>query len=136
RGPETEGPALARLRDRLEGAIVAATPGAEVVGGRVPRLPNTSAILFEGISGQSLAIRLDLDGVAVSVGSACSSGTPAPSEALLSLGLSPEAALRVVRLSLSRWTTDREVDEAAARISTAVEALRRGATAAAELAAV
>ncbi len=133
---EAEGPAIARLRDRLEGAILAATPGAEVIGARVSRLPNTSAILFEGISGQSLAIRLDLDGVAVSVGSACSSGTPAPSEALLSLGLSPEAALRVVRLSLSRWTTEREVDEASARVSTAVDALRRGATAAAELAAV
>jgi cysteine desulfurase len=133
---EAEAPAIARLRDRLEEAILTATPGAEVIGVTVPRLPNTSAILFEGISGESLAIRLDLDGVAVSVGSACSSGTPAPSEALLSLGLSREAALRVVRLSLSRLSTEREVDEAAARVSAAVAALRRVAPAAAELAAV
>jgi cysteine desulfurase len=132
---DAEAPAIARLRDRLEGAILAATTGAEVIGAAVPRLSNTSAILFEGISGESLAIRLDLDGVAVSVGSACSSGTPAPSEALLSLGLSREAALRVVRLSLSRLTTEREVEEAAARVSAAVAALRRGAPAA-ELAAV
>ena len=116
--------AVAARRDRLERAILDAVPGARAIGAGTPRLPNTSAILFEGISGDALAIRLDLDGVAVSVGSACASGTPAPSPALLSLGLSRADARRVVRLSLSRFTTDAETDEAASRIAAAVRAMR------------
>src|SRR5262245_30313214 len=120
---------IGRLRDRLEGAILASTPESRAVGGSVTRLPNTSAILFEGISGEALAIRLDLEGIAVSVGSACSSGTTAPSPALLSLGLSRAEARRVVRLSLSRFTTDAEVDEAARRIPSAVAAMRESVAA-------
>ncbi len=115
---------VGRLRDRLESAILEVVPGARVIGGGVPRLPNTSAILFEGISGEALAIRLDLEGIAVSVGSACSSGTTAPSPALLSLGLSRAEARRVVRLSLSRFTNEAEADEAARHIPVAVRAMR------------
>ena len=96
-----------------------------------PRLPNTSAILFEGVAGDALAIRLDLAGVAVSVGSACSSGTPAPSAALLSLGLTRDEARRVVRISLSRFTTEAEVDDAARTIAAAVSAMREISPAAA-----
>ena len=95
-----------RLRDRLENGILgASSSGARVVGAGAPRLPNTSALLFEGLSGEALLIRLDLEGVAVSVGSACSSGTLAPSPAILSLGLPPAEAKSVVRFSLSRLTT-------------------------------
>jgi cysteine desulfurase len=124
-----DGPQMAGLRDRLEGAILRGAPGACAVAGAAPRLPNTSAILFDGISGEALAIRLDLEGVCVSVGSACASGTPAPSPALLALGLTPSEARRVVRLSLSRWTTEDEVDEAARRITVCVEAMREMAAA-------
>ena len=120
----TDGPAVARLRDRLEGSVLRGVPGGSAVGAGGPRLPNTSAILVEGISGEALAIRLDLEGVAVSVGSACSSGTPAPSPALLALGLTRAEAKRVVRLSLSRWTTEDEVTEAARLITAAVESMR------------
>jgi len=116
--------AVMRLRDRLERAVLQQTPDAHVVGGGAARLPNTSAILFEGVSGDALAIRLDLEGVAVSVGSACSSGSPAPSAALLAMGMSRSQARRVVRLSLSRWTTEAEVDEAAGKIAAAVKAMR------------
>ena len=125
----SDGPAVARLRDRLEGSILRRAPGARAVAAAAPRLPNTSAILFDGISGEALAIRLDLEGVCVSVGSACSSGTPAPSPALLALGLTRSEAKRVVRLSLSRWTTEDEVDEAARRITASVEAMREMAAA-------
>ncbi len=121
--------AVARLRDRLERSILEGSGGARVVGAGAPRLPNTSAILFEGISGDALAIRLDLEGIAVSVGSACSSGTPEPSPALLALGLDRGDARRVVRLSLSRWTTQEEVDEASRRIAAAVLAMRETAAA-------
>jgi cysteine desulfurase len=120
----SDAPAIRRLRDGLERSILESTPGARVIGASAPRLPNTSAILFEGISGDALAIRLDLEGIAVSVGSACSSGTPAPSPALLALGLTRQEARRVVRLSLSRFTTEAEVDEASRRIAAAVGAMR------------
>jgi cysteine desulfurase len=115
---------IARLRDALEGAILAAAPGSRVVGRAIPRLPNTSTILFPEISGEALAIRLDLAGVAVSVGSACSSGTTAPSPAMLSLGLSRDEARSVVRFSLSRFTTGDEIEGAARIVGEAVGAMR------------
>lgn len=101
--------AVARLRDLLERGILDRIPETRVVGAGVRRLPNTSAVLFSGASGEALLIRLDLEGVAVSVGSACSSGTLAPSPALLALGLSRDEAKSVVRFSLSRQTTEEEV---------------------------
>ena len=105
-----ESAGISRLRDRLEEGILAAVEGARAVGAGAPRLPNTSAVLFSGLSGEALLIRLDLEGVAVSVGSACSSGTLAPSPAILALGIPPAQARSVVRFSLSRLTTDEEID--------------------------
>ena len=64
-------PAIARLRDRLERGIVDRIPGTRAIGAAAPRVPNTSAVFFEGVSGEALLVRLDLAGVAVSVGSAC-----------------------------------------------------------------
>ena len=84
-------------------------PGARVVGAASERLANTTAVLFPGASGETLLMRLDLDGVAVSSGSACSSGTVAPSPALLALGLAPAETKSVVRFSLSRETTEPEI---------------------------
>ncbi len=104
-----EAGSIGRLRDRLERGILERVPGARVVGESAPRLANTTAVLFPGASGETLLIRLDLDGVAVSAGSACSSGTLAPSPALLALGLAPAEARSVVRFSLSRETTEDEV---------------------------
>ena len=105
-----EAASIARLRDRLEAGILQRVEKARVVGRGGPRLPNTSALLFEDLSGEALLIRLDLEGVAVSVGSACSSGTLAPSPAILSLGIPPAEAKSVVRFSLSRLTTGEEID--------------------------
>jgi cysteine desulfurase len=106
-----EGKGIGRLRDQLERGIRERVPGAHPVGAEAPRLPNTTAILFEDVSGEALLFRLDLEGVAVSVGSACSSGTLAPSPAILSLGFSKAEAKRVVRFSLSRLTTDEEIEQ-------------------------
>jgi cysteine desulfurase len=106
--PEAAG--IAALRDRLESGILRSAGGARAVGAGDARLPNTSAILFEGLSAEALLIRLDLEGVAVSAGSACSSGTLAPSHAILSLGLTPTEAKSVLRFSLSRLTTVDEID--------------------------
>jgi cysteine desulfurase len=102
---------IARRRDRLEGGVLEEIPGTTVVGAAAPRLPNTSAILFDGLAGDALLFRLDLEGIAVSVGSACSSGTLAPSPAILALGYTREHAKGVVRFSLSRLTTDREIEQ-------------------------
>jgi cysteine desulfurase len=104
-----DAPAIAGLRDRLELGILERIPRTRVVGAGTGRLPNTSAVAFPGASGEALLIRLDLEGVAVSVGSACSSGTLAPSPALLALGLSRDEAGSVVRFSLSRETTAAEI---------------------------
>ena len=105
----TVGPRMARLRDRLEQGILERIAGTRVIGAGVHRLPNTSAVHFAAAPGEALLIRLDLEGVAVSVGSACSSGTLAPSPALLALGLPESEARCVVRFSLSRLTTEEDV---------------------------
>ena len=120
----TDAASVAALRDRLERGVLAAVSGARALGARGFRLPNTSAILFPGLSGQALLVRLDLEGVAVSVGSACSSGTVAPSPALTALGLSPDEALAVVRFSLSRRNTVDEIDRAIGLVATAVAGMR------------
>ena len=101
---------IARLRDRLESGILESIKGTRAVGAAAPRLPNTTAILFVGLAGDALLFRLDLEGVAVSVGSACSSGTLEPSPAILALGLPRQEAKGVVRFSLSRLTTEAEID--------------------------
>jgi cysteine desulfurase len=119
-----DAPAIARLRDRLERGIAERIPEALVVGSGAARLPNTSAVAFSGVSGEALLIRLDLEGVAVSVGSACSSGTLAPSPALLALGLSREEAKSVVRFSLSRETTAQEISRVLDLLSEAVAQAR------------
>lgn len=105
-----EAPGIARLRDRLEAGILARVPQARVLGAGVERLPNTAAVLFPGVPNEALLIGFDLEGVAVSAGSACSSGTPTASPALLALGLSRDEARGVVRFSLSRETTGAEID--------------------------
>ena len=86
---------LAALRDRLEEAILAAVPGTTVNGAREPRVPNTTNISFDGVEAESLLIALDLEGFAVSTGSACSSGTLEPSHVLRAMGLpvAPHAEL-------------------------------------------
>jgi cysteine desulfurase len=118
------------LRDRLERGVLAAVPGARVigVGAGAPRLPNTSAILFEDAPGETLLMRLDLEGIAVSVGSACSSGTLAPSPALLALGLPPREARCVVRFSLSRLTSAEEIARVLEILPGVVEDVRRAAS--------
>ena len=115
---------IAALRDRLESGILATIPDTRVAGEAAPRLPNTTAILFGGLSGEALLIRLDLEGVAVSVGSACSSGTLAPSPAILALGYSREEARGAVRFSLSRWNTSDEIERVLALLPDAVAAAR------------
>ena len=125
RRADCEAADIAALRDRMERGVLEAVPGARVIGSRAPRLPNTSAILFDGAPGEAVLIRLDLEGVAVSVGSACSSGTLAASPALLSLGLSRAEAKSVVRFSLGRTTTEAEIARVVALLPAVVADARQ-----------
>lgn len=99
------------LRDRFEVGILSSIPGT-FVNGSGPRVANTSNIAFNGLDGESLLAALDMKGVAVSHGSACSSGALEPSRVLLNMGLSREVARSSLRISLSRFTTEEEIDEA------------------------
>ncbi|HVS30332.1 MAG TPA: cysteine desulfurase family protein, partial [Thermoanaerobaculia bacterium] len=101
-------PVAAGLRDRLESEARAMFP-VTVNGAGTERVPNTSSITFEGVDGEGLVIALDLSGVAVSTGSACSSGRVEPSRVLLAMGLTAEEAKSTVRFSLSRLTRQAEV---------------------------
>ena len=73
------------------------------------RIPGILNITFPAILGQTLVMKLDLNGVAVSFGSACSSGTPKPSEVLLNLGLTSDEALRTIRISIGKFHTDNDI---------------------------
>ncbi len=101
---------LAELRDAMEARILAATNRVEVVGTASPRLPNTSCLLLDGMSADIQVMRLDLAGVAVSAGAACSSGKIAPSHVLAAMGYDDAAAGSAIRVSLGWATTADDVD--------------------------
>ena len=132
--PETEEADVAALRDRLEAGILAGVPGTAVNGGPAPRVGNTSNISFDGVEAESLLIALDLEGIAVSTGSACSSGTLEPSHVLRAMGFSPHRTQNSIRFSLGLGNTAADVDRVAAVLPGIVDRLRalagRGAAAA------
>jgi cysteine desulfurase len=109
---------LAPLRDRLEAALLRLAPGARVNGAAAPRMPHVTSIAFPRWNGPDLVAALDLEGVAVSSGTACSAGTSEPSPAIVAMG-DPEAARSSVRFSLGEDTNAGDVEralEAAARV--------------------
>jgi cysteine desulfurase len=115
---------LGRLRDRLEERILATVPGTAVNGLRERRVPNTTNISFERTEAESLLIALDLEGVAVSTGSACSSGTLEPSHVLRAMGLPTHRTQNSLRFSLGLFSTEEEVDRVASMLPRLVEKLR------------
>jgi cysteine desulfurase len=96
------------LRDRLEAAL---PPEAIVIGAGAPRLPNTSAIAMPGVPAETQVIGLDLDGVMVSAGAACSSGKVGPSHVLTAMGVAPEIAASTIRVSLGWSSSEVEIDQ-------------------------
>jgi cysteine desulfurase len=119
-----EGTRLAALRNRLEEAILAHVPGTAINGAREPRVPNTTNISFDAVEAESLLIALDLEGVAVSTGSACSSGTLEPSHVLRAMGLPSPRTQNSIRMSLGAGNTDAEVDFVVSKLPPIVEKLR------------
>jgi cysteine desulfurase len=125
-GMDEESERLAALRDRLiAGALE--IPGVVLNGDPARRLPNNVNLSVEGTDSQSLVIALDLRGVAVSAGSACSSGTLETSHVLTALGVPAERAMSAVRLTLGRPTTAAEIDEALEALRSVVTQLRQAA---------
>jgi cysteine desulfurase len=120
----TEGARVGRLRDGLEEGILRAVPGTMVNGVRSPRVPNTTNISFERVEAESLLIALDLEGIAVSTGSACSSGTLEPSHVLKAMGFSAHRTQNSLRFSLGLFSTEEEVDRVVSVLPGIVEKLR------------
>jgi cysteine desulfurase len=119
------GESMARLRDRLETAVLDRIPETGVNGARENRTPNTTNIYFDGIDGEALVIALDLRGFAVSTGSACSSGAVTPSHVLTALGLPGERARASIRFSLGSSNTPEQVDALVEALEASVTHLRR-----------
>jgi cysteine desulfurase len=104
------GTRMSALRDRLEARLKAEMPQAVVFGVEAERLPNTTLFAVPGIKAETAVIALDLEGIAVSSGAACSSGKVAPSHVLAAMGVAPALARGAIRLSLGATTTEAEID--------------------------
>src|SRR5215813_13555084 len=115
---------IAEFRDRLESTLLDHIEAAGVNSGRVPRVPNTSNIYFDHIEGEAMVIALDLKGLAVSTGAACSSGAIEPSHVLTAMGLPPERARASIRFSLGKQNTPENVDFALSVIPATIARFR------------
>ncbi len=120
----TEPSRLASLRDRLEQGILQRITGTTRNGAQAPRVPNTTNIGFDHVEAESLLIALDLEGIAVSTGSACSSGTLEPSHVLRAMGLPSPRTQNAIRFSLGSGNTGAEVDRLLEILPGMVERLR------------
>jgi cysteine desulfurase len=123
-GADAERARLTGLRDRLERGILATVPGTAVNGAPERRVANTTNVSFDRVEAESLLIALDLEGIAVSTGSACSSGTLEPSHVLKAMGLGAARAQSSLRFSLGAATTAQDVDQVLAVLPRLVEKLR------------
>ncbi len=121
---ETEAKRLETLRCRLETAISERLSRVRINGSAAPRVPNTSNLSFRAVDGESIVIALDLEGICVSTGSACSTGDPEPSHVLTAMGLSAREAQGSIRLSLGKDTTEEDIDFTVHTLVGAVEKLR------------
>ena len=121
----SEAARVGALRDRLEDGLLRQVTGTTVNGSRGSRIPNTTNISFERVEAESLLIALDLEGVAVSTGSACSSGTLEPSHVLRAMGFPAHRTQNSLRFSLGLFSTEEEVDRVVAILPGLVEKLRR-----------
>ena len=115
---------ISRMRDRLEQTILGEVEATAVNGQGAPRVPNTSSIFFDCIEGEALVIALDLKGLAVSTGAACSSGAIEPSHVLTAMGMAPERARGSLRFSLGKQNTSEDIEFALSLIPPTVSRLR------------
>jgi cysteine desulfurase len=119
-----DGGRVAWLRDRLERGILSSVQGTVVNGATSHRVPNTTNISFEGVEAESLLIALDLEGFAVSTGSACSSGTLEPSHVLRAMGFGSPRTQNSIRFSLGAGNDEAQVDSLLGKLPGIVNKLR------------
>lgn len=112
------------MRDRLENSLMEIIPNAQVNGGGAERLPNTTSIAFEFVEGEAILLLLSELGICASSGSACTSGSLEPSHVLRAMGVPFTCAHGSIRFSLSRYTTDSEVDRVIQELPPIVKRLR------------
>jgi cysteine desulfurase len=110
---------------KLEKGILDSCPGSKVLGGKAPRLPNTCTVLFRGVESEAVMTLLDLEGICVSSGSACSTGDSSPSHVLTAMGIDPMEANTAIRFSISRYTSEREIDLVLETLPSIIDRLSR-----------
>jgi len=113
-----------QLRDKLENALLASCGGAKLNGHKEWRLPNTANVSFENIEGEAILLHLDENGIAASSGSACTTGSLEPSHVMRAMGIPYTFAHSSTRFSLSRYTTEPEIDKVIEVMPGIVETLR------------
>ncbi len=116
---------IGRLRDKLIEGVLKLVPESQLNGSRKHRLPNNANFSFPGAEGESLLVSLDQNGVAVSTGSACAARSLEPSHVLLAIGLKPEEAHCSLRMTLGKYTTDKDIDYVLKILPQIVERLKR-----------
>jgi cysteine desulfurase len=117
-------PHLTALRDRLIAGVIDRIPGTELTGHPQERLPHHASFLFAGVEGESLLLQLDMEDIAASSGSACTSGSLEASHVILALGYPRERALGSLRLSVGKGNTDADIDLVLGRLPAMVARLR------------
>lgn len=115
---------LAAMRDRLQDAVLSSIDDCGSNGGDAPRVPNTANVYIHHLEGEALIIALDLKGIAVSAGAACSSGAIEPSHVLVAMGMPKAQARASIRISLGKHNTDEDVDYVIATLPETVAKLR------------
>lgn len=120
---EADADRMAALRDRLEAGIKAATPHAVIFSTGIPRLPNTTLVAVPGLKAETALIAFDLNGIALSSGSACSSGKVQASHVLAAMGVEPALAVGALRLSLGWETSEKDVEKLLTAWNTVVSTL-------------
>ena len=121
---EDENTRVKGLRDRLESELLRLIPAARINGGGAERLPNTLSIAFEFVEGEAILLLLSEKGICASSGSACTSGSLEPSHVLRAMGVPFTCAHGSIRFSLSRFTTDGEIDTVIRELPPIVQRLR------------
>jgi cysteine desulfurase len=124
-GAEENNAKILALRDMFIDRVLSEIEGTHLNGDRTNRLPANANISFDGCDGQNLLFLLDMAGVAVSTGSACSSGAVTPSHALTAMGLTEKAAKSAVRFTFGKYNTPEDVSLAVSALSSAVNKIRK-----------
>jgi len=121
---EAESARLRKLRERLIDGLTGAIPDCELTGHPTCRLPNSASFVIKFVEGESILLSLDMEGIAASSGSACTSGSLEASHVLTAMGFPPEVAHGSLRLTLGRTTTESDVDKVSHVLPTIVRRLR------------